>query len=193
MGWKHTVGRLVFLSCAGLAVLLVASQYVGMGKGAPGPTASNLSALLQEPEGSEVFGLACTGCHGLRETQIQRKTADQWRNTVYSMISRGAPLMPDEIDPLTAYLAATYGPDSPPPISGGVSSQDETALPKGPGRRILVGSCYSCHALELPINSRKSEADWNETISRMVTFGATITPQEQEILAKYAAEHFGAR
>ncbi len=192
MGWKHTMGRLVFLTCAGIAVLVMASQYVGMGKGAPGPTASNLSPLLQAPEGSQIFGLACTGCHGLRETQLQRKTADQWRNTVYSMISRGAPLLPDEIEPLTQYLAATYGTDSPPPSSGGVSSQGETALPEGPGRSILVGSCASCHGLDLPMNSRKSEAEWKRTISNMVGFGANITPQDQEILAKYAAEHFGA-
>jgi len=160
---------------------------------APGPAVSQPFALLQAPEGNEIFGLACTGCHGLRETQLQRKTADQWRNTVYSMISRGAPLLPDEIEPLTAYLAATYGTDSPPPSSGGVSSQGGTALPEGPGRSILVGNCASCHGLELPLNLRKSEADWKRTISRMVDFGANLTPQEQEILAKYAAQHFGAR
>lgn len=193
MGWKHTIGRLFFLTCAGLAVVVMASQYVGMGKGSPGPTTSNLSSLLQEPEGSQVFGLACTGCHGLRETQLQGKTADQWRNTVYSMISRGAPLMPDEIEPLTEYLAATYGSDSPPPSSGGESSQAGTALPEGPGRSILVSSCASCHGLDIPLNSRKSEAEWKRTIGDMIDFGAKVTPQEQEILAKYAAQHFGRR
>ncbi|MCZ6485716.1 MAG: cytochrome c, partial [Acidobacteria bacterium] len=60
------------------------------------------------------------------------------------------------------------------------------------GRSILVGSCATCHGLDLPLNSRQSEAEWKRTISNMVGFGANITPQDQEILAKYAAEHFGA-
>ena len=101
--------------------------------------------------------------------------------------------MPDEIEPLTDYLVATYGPDSPPPSTGGGGSQAATTLPDGPGRAILVGNCSNCHSVELPISSRKSEAEWNETINRMVTFGAQLTPQEQEILVKYAARNFGAR
>jgi hypothetical protein len=47
--------------------------------------------------------------------------------------------------------------------------------------------------MELPLDMRQSEAEWNATISQMVTYGAQITPQEQEILVKYAAQHFGRR
>jgi hypothetical protein len=33
--------------------------------------------------------------------------------------------------------------------------------------------------MDLPLNMRQSEAQWNATISEMVAFGANITPQEQ--------------
>ena len=52
---------------------------------------------------------------------------------------------------------------------------------------------YVDHSRELPLNMRQSEADWNATISQMVTYGAQLTPQQQEILVKYAAKNFGQR
>jgi len=174
-------------SCVALALLLAATQYVGTGRGAP-PTEP-----LQVEEGKEAFGQACVQCHNMSRTQIQRKTADGWRDTVYSMISRGAPVMPDEIEPLIDYLAATYGPGATAPAVGGEVSQAGSALPDGPGRAIFVGNCAACHSMELPLNMRQSEAEWSATISAMVSYGAQITPQEQEILVKYAAQNFGRR
>jgi len=101
--------------------------------------------------------------------------------------------MPDEIEPLTAYLVASYGPESSSPGRGTDRSQKESTLPDEPGRAIFVGNCSTCHLLELPLALRQSEAEWNATISRMITYGVDITPQEQEILVQYAAKHFGRR
>ncbi len=171
-------------SCIGLALLFAATQY---------EMAANPAEPLQVEEGKEAFGQACVQCHGISRTQIQRKTADKWRDTVYSMISRGAPVMPDEIEPLIDYLAVTYGPGAVPPAGGGQGSQEGSALPDGPGRAIFVGNCSACHSMEMPMTMRQSEAEWNATISTMVAYGAQITPQEQEILVKYAAQHFGRR
>ncbi len=194
MRTQHTLRQWASVTFAGLAVVLIASQYVGMGKGSPGVRAGNPLEPVQELDGQEIYGRACVQCHGMREVQLQRKTADLWRNTVYSMISRGAPLMPDEIEPLTAYLVASYGPESSSPGRGTDRSQKESTLPDEPGRAIFVGNCSTtCHSLEIPLALRQSEAEWNTTISRMITYGANITPQEQEILVKYAARHFGPR
>ena len=175
------------VGCVVLALLLAATQYVGTGRGSP-PTQP-----LQVEEGKEAFGQACIQCHNMSRTQMQRKTADDWRDTVYSMISRGAPLMPDEIEPLIDYLSATYGPGAAPPAVSGEGSQAGSALPDGPGRAIFVGNCAACHSMELPLNMRQSEAGWNATISQMVDYGAQLTPEQQEILVKYAAKHFGRR
>ena len=45
----------------------------------------------------------------------------------------------------------------------------------------------------LPLNMRQSEAEWKATMSRMITYGAHKTHQEQEISVQYAAKHFGRR
>ena len=171
-------------SCVGLALLFAVTQF---------EMAANPAEPQQVEEGREAFGQACVQCHNMSRTQIQRKTADAWRDTVYSMISRGAPVMPDEIEPLIDYLSATYGPGATPPAAGGQGSQAGNALPDGPARAIFVGNCAACHSMDLPLNMRQSEAQWNATISEMVSYGAQITPQEQEILVKYAAKHFGRR
>ena len=110
-----------------------------------------------------------------------------------SRIARGAAVLPEEIEPLIDYLAVTDGPGATLPAVGGAGSQGGSALPDGPGRAIFVGNCAACHSMELPLNMRQSEAEWNATISQMVTYGAQITPQDQEILVKYAAQHFGRR
>src|SRR5215510_8662871 len=78
-----------------------------------------VAAAAQSREAADVekgrvaVGQACVQCHNLRGIQSQRKTQQQWRDTVYSMIGRGGMILPDEIEPIAAYLAATYGPNSP--------------------------------------------------------------------------------
>jgi len=65
--------------------------------------------------GRDVIFQACVQCHDLRNTVSQRKTIAGWRRTVDEMIWRGAPLMTDEAEKVTKYLAASFGPDKPIP------------------------------------------------------------------------------
>ena len=73
------------------------------------------SAQSNEPtqieKGRQVVGEVCVACHTniLRMLQVHTKTPQQWRDTVYSMISRGAQVMPGEIDPVTAFFATNAG------------------------------------------------------------------------------------
>ncbi len=183
---QHTLGRWISLACLIAAAVVMASAYVETGQGSPVQ-----SSEADVEKGREAFGQVCVNCHGLSKSAILRKDSERWRGTVYSMISRGAQLMPDEIEPVIAYLSATYGPDSPPPNLGDDGSQAQV-LPEGPGRAILVRSCFQCHAVDLVVQSRKAEREWKDTVARMVGHGANITSQEQEVLLRYATEHFGA-
>ena len=70
---------------------------------------------LPEGEARDVIFQACVQCHDLRNTVSQRKTAAAWKRTVDEMIWRGAPLMADEAETITKYLAASFGPDKPIP------------------------------------------------------------------------------
>ena len=65
----------------------------------------------QIARGRLVVAQACTTCHTTlgRMLQVHKQTAAQWKDTVYFMISRGAQVMPDEIDAVAAYLADTSG------------------------------------------------------------------------------------
>ena len=66
-------------------------------------------------EGRDLVFATCVQCHDLRNTVSQRKTVAAWKRTVDEMIWRGAPLMSDEAEIITKYLAASFGPDKPIP------------------------------------------------------------------------------
>src|SRR5258705_7276161 len=65
--------------------------------------------------GRQVVAQACTTCHTtlVRMLQVHKQTAEQWKDTVYFMISRGAQVMPDEIEAVAAFLPATSGNGRP--------------------------------------------------------------------------------
>ena len=70
---------------------------------------------VQIAKGRLVVAQACTTCHTTlgRMLQVHKQTAAQWKDTLYFMISRGAQVMPDEIDAVAAFLAETSGRDRP--------------------------------------------------------------------------------
>ena len=65
----------------------------------------------QIEKGRLVVAQVCTTCHTTlgRMLQVHKQTPEQWKDLVYFMISRGAQVMPDEIEPVAAFLAATAG------------------------------------------------------------------------------------
>jgi mono/diheme cytochrome c family protein len=131
--------------------------------------------------GEQVFHEACSQCHGPAEILVQRKSEDSWRRTVYSMISRGAFVSADEIDPLVSYLAASFGSDS----QSQVARDAMHTLPEGRGKDILVRACSACHPVSAVTQVRKSKGAWQETLQRMVRRGATVTPSELDELLDY--------
>jgi mono/diheme cytochrome c family protein len=65
--------------------------------------------------GRQVVAQVCTTCHTTlgRMLQVHKQTPEQWRALVFFMISRGAQVMPDEIDAVTAFLVANSGRERP--------------------------------------------------------------------------------
>jgi len=70
-------------------------------------------SYLPAGKGRDLVFQACVQCHDLRNTVSQRKTAAGWKRTVDEMIWRGAPLMADEAETVTKYLASSFAPDKP--------------------------------------------------------------------------------
>jgi cytochrome c5 len=142
-------------------------------------------------QGSEIVGRACQGCHGniVRMLRVEHRSAAQWRNTIFSMIGRGAHIFPDEIEPLVAYLAASHGPvnaPAPQPSAGTrvPPASAARALPDGAGRPILERACQQCHDLETSMK-KPAARDWSATVRAMATYGAAITPAEEKTLVEY--------
>src|SRR3954470_9668334 len=67
----------------------------------------------QIDKGRAVVAQVCTTCHTTlgRMLQVHKQTPEQWKDLVYFMISRGAQVMPNEIDAVAAFLSATAGKD----------------------------------------------------------------------------------
>jgi hypothetical protein len=89
------------------------------------------------------------------------------------MIGRGAQVLPDEIEPLTAYLVASAGRGRPQASSPGAEAS-----------AILARRCQQCHDIERATTKPASE-DWHTIIDRMITLGASVTPAEQQTLIEY--------
>lgn len=145
----------------------------------------------QIEKGRQVVGQVCAACHTtiLRMVQVHKQSAEQLRDTICFMISRGAQIMPDEIEPVTAFLAATagIGRQAGTQTSGGGRPGPGRAgqqMPEGEGRAIFQQKCQQCH--ELATASTKLPAEeWSAVIARMMTYGVKLTSGDQQTLSGY--------
>jgi hypothetical protein len=106
------------------------------------------------------------------------------------MIGRGAHILPEEIEPLTAFLAATAGVErQSAPTPGAAGSQTGAVGPPASplaaeARVILDRHCRRCHDLELATR-KPASGDWNTVITRMVSYGADISSADQQKLVAH--------
>jgi cytochrome c5 len=181
-----------------LAVWMVA---VWMAPGVEGTSAAPRvlvpaqAAPAPQPEverGRAALTQVCVGCHGngiLRMVEQRKKTEQEWRETVYRMIGRGAQVFPDEIEPLTAYLTATGGQrrqQAGAPAEGRRGRAAEaTTTADGDATAILARRCQLCHDLAKATTKPASAESWDAIIDRMVVLGASVTPAEHQTLIAY--------
>jgi len=74
--------------------------------------ADESSIQLKEGPGKTLVTANCTMCHSLDYIQMNSGVLDKpgWQKTVDKMIKvMGAPIKPEDIDPIVAYLAKNYG------------------------------------------------------------------------------------
>jgi mono/diheme cytochrome c family protein len=89
----------------------------------PGTAGAQRGDDPQIEKGRVVVAQVCTTCHTTlgRMLQVHKQTREQWRELVFFMISRGAQVMPDEIEAVTAFLVANSGRERPAARSPGQS------------------------------------------------------------------------
>jgi len=61
-----------------------------------------------EPVGLSLIRDRCTGCHGIDQIFLQRKSPGDWEKTVRTMIDRGTDVTEAEQEVITQYLIENY-------------------------------------------------------------------------------------
>ncbi len=75
-------------------------------------------SMLPEGEGKALMVTQCTNCHTLEKIVTQRRTAEEWADTVYDMIGRGAMIFVEEADAIANYLGRSLGPEASSAAAG---------------------------------------------------------------------------
>jgi mono/diheme cytochrome c family protein len=100
----------------GVSVFIAAAWFSAAQAQAPAAAASD-GEFVEAPE-KAVVQKSCTGCHVAGQVTSQRKSADQWTETVEKMISYGAKVSDAEFATIVSYLSKHYG-TAPAPGAGG--------------------------------------------------------------------------
>ena len=84
----------------------------------PKPAAANAVVELPDGDGKAIATENCQACHKLTNLTKAHKNLDDWKETVQTMIDRGANVPADQVDILVQYLAKNFGPkDASAPAS----------------------------------------------------------------------------
>src|SRR5215467_14778153 len=134
------------------------------------------SKSTDDEKGKALVESKCTLCHGLDEVRVANLDRPGWKELVESMRTKGADLKDDEVTLIVNYLVKTY-------------SQD----PEAETKKLVEGSCGSCHGLELVTSAQKTKDEWTEVVRNMISYGATIKEPEIPSVADYLAKHYGQK
>ena len=186
-------GKMQIALALWMAVVWMAAGLEGTAMAPRVAGATQASTAADVEKGRVALTQVCQGCHGggiMRMLEVRKKSADEWRDTVYRMIGRGAQVFPDEIEPITAYLVATAGQGRPPATSAeGGRPRSAAAAGQEPqdaeATAILARRCRLCHDLAKATTKPASAESWDAIIDRMVILGAAVTPAEHQTLSAY--------
>lgn len=188
-----------------------ANQDAGQAAPPAAAPAAQKPVELPEGDGKPIATEYCQDCHRLTNLTKAHKNLDDWKDTLHTMIDRGARLPDDKIDSLAKYLAANFGPKTDaPPASGSTpapaSAPDASTpaapapakaavveLPDGDGKAIATENCQACHKLTNLTKAHKSLDDWKDTVQLMIDRGANVPADKVDILAQYLAKNFGPK
>src|SRR6202521_908245 len=90
----------------------------------PRPGPAKAAVEFPDGDGKAIATENCQACHKLTNLTKAHKSLDDWKETVQTMIDRGANVPTDQVDILIQYLAKNFGPKdaSAPPSAAPPSS-----------------------------------------------------------------------
>jgi helix-hairpin-helix protein len=104
-----------------LAIILLAGPALAQGR----KSKEGWTDLLPPGNGRELVLESCTTCHNLRVVAQARLSREAWTKDVNDMIQRGAPVFPEEIEPIINYLSKAFGPGVPKLVNVNTASREE--------------------------------------------------------------------
>lgn len=207
----------------GAHALPAAAQDAGQAAPAPAATAAPKPVVLPDGDGKPIATEYCQMCHRLTNLTKAHKSLDDWKDTVQTMIDRGATIPDDKVDTLVQYLAKNFGPQDAAPATNSpaaapaapaanppaaaspnaaaapsapaqtASSAAPVVLPDGDGKDIATENCQACHKLTNLTKAHKSLDDWKDTVQTMIDRGANVPPDKVDTLVQYLAKNFGTK
>ena len=94
------------------------------------------------------------------------------------------------ISALSTLMASAQKTAPKPPQQGQVHQQHNSDLPAGPGRDTFIRVCSKCHSPNNVIANGQNQQGWENTITKMVGFGATGTDDEFSEILDYLVKNF---
>jgi cytochrome c5 len=194
MHGRRKKSKILFLLVWNLLLLIIAAD-LGGGLAAQVSASAPNDQQAQIEKGRQAVGQTCAACHAgiLRMAQAQKQNQEQWKDTIFSMIGRGAEILPDEIEPMAAFLASTSARSGPanaqPAQTGGGgggrgAGRPEQPGPEADGRAILQRTCQQCHDMATATKKLPTD-DWSAVVAKMMGYGAKLTPADQQKLVEY--------
>jgi len=148
-------------------------------------------AQLPDGAGKDVTTRLCSECHSLDLISAMRMDGPAWKAEVDKMIGRGATASTEEAEIIVAYLARSFGAQTPAaaPVAakGGPAPRE---LPDGPGKPIILRECVGCHQATAFSTYQHTPDEWTAIVTRMGARAKSATQPELEIVAKYLAASF---
>ena len=165
---------------------------------------------LPPGDGKAIAEQDCALCHALTNLTEASKSLDEWRDTVQTMIDRGASVPGSDLDTLVHYLAKNFGPSAAAPAAGAQTAPGSPApsaaappsaparlkpgeLPPGDGKAIAENFCALCHTLTNLTEASMSLDEWRDEVQTMMNRGAAVPPGGVDTLVRYLAKNFGPK
>jgi cytochrome c5 len=213
-----TAGLVCIFSFGFVAAPPASTQDAGQAAPPAAPAAAAAPVVLPDGDGKPIATEFCQTCHKLTNLTKAHKDLDDWKDTIATMIERGAAIPPDKVDTLAQYLAKNFGPkdaaaagsapaaapaspapspDASAPGAPAAAAKPAAAvvveLPDGDGKAIATENCQACHKLTNLTKAHKDLDDWKDTVQTMIDRGANVPSDKVDILVQYLAKNFGPK
>lgn len=88
-------------------------------------------------------------------------------------------------------MPALFACDSRTPQTPAKSQPAAVPAPGSIGATLLETRCSVCHSADRPKGARKTRAEWERTVTRMISNGAQLAESEKTILVEHLAKTYG--